>query len=64
MLRVGLTGGVACGKSTIARMFAELGADVVDADKIVHELYRKGEIDWEQAEVCGPITVRKAVAGP
>lgn len=26
------------------------------------ELYRKGEITWEQREVCGPITVRKAVA--
>ncbi|HEX5714020.1 MAG TPA: segregation/condensation protein A [Solirubrobacterales bacterium] len=25
------------------------------------ELYRKGEITWEQSEVCGPITVRKAV---
>lgn len=43
MLRVGLTGGVACGKSTVAAIFAELGAHVIDADKIVHELYRKGE---------------------
>ena len=43
MLRVGLTGGVACGKSTVARMFSELGAQVIDADHIVHELYRKGE---------------------
>jgi dephospho-CoA kinase len=43
VLRVGLTGGVACGKSTIARMFAEMGAHVVDADRLVHELYRKGE---------------------
>jgi dephospho-CoA kinase len=43
VLRVGLTGGVACGKSTAARMFAALGAEVIDADKIVHELYRKGE---------------------
>ena len=41
--RVGLTGGVACGKSTVARIFAELGAHVVDADKMVHDLYRKGE---------------------
>ena len=43
VLRVALTGGVACGKSTVARMFAELGAQVVDADRLVHELYRKGE---------------------
>jgi dephospho-CoA kinase len=43
VLRVGLTGGVACGKSTVARMFSEMGAQVIDADKIVHELYAKGE---------------------
>jgi dephospho-CoA kinase len=43
MLRIGLTGGVACGKSTIAKMFSELGAQVIDADHLVHELYRKGE---------------------
>ena len=43
MLRVGLTGGVACGKSTVAKMFAELGARITDADTIVHELYRPGQ---------------------
>ncbi len=43
MLRVGLTGGVACGKSTVARMFADLGANIVDADAIAHELYRPGQ---------------------
>jgi dephospho-CoA kinase len=43
MLSVGLTGGVACGKSTVAAMFVEMGAYVVDADRLVHELYRKGE---------------------
>ncbi|HKF23409.1 MAG TPA: dephospho-CoA kinase [Candidatus Angelobacter sp.] len=43
MLRVALTGGVACGKSTVAKMFAGLGAHVLDADKIVHELYRKDQ---------------------
>ena len=42
MLRVGLTGGVACGKSTVAKMFADLGAKIVDADAIAHELYRPG----------------------
>lgn len=43
MLHIGLTGGVACGKSTVAKMFSELGAQVVDADKIVHDLYRRGQ---------------------
>jgi dephospho-CoA kinase len=43
VLRVGLTGGVACGKSTVARMFADLGARITDADAITHELYRPGQ---------------------
>jgi dephospho-CoA kinase len=36
----GLTGGLASGKSTVARMFEELGAKVIDADGLAHELYR------------------------
>lgn len=34
----GLTGGIACGKSTVARMFEALGAKIIDADQIGHEL--------------------------
>ncbi len=48
MLRVGLTGGVACGKSTVANMFAKLGAQIVDADAIAHELYRPGEAVYQE----------------
>jgi len=36
----GLTGGVASGKSTVAGMFAELGAKVIDADRLGHEVIR------------------------
>ncbi|HEV7673333.1 MAG TPA: dephospho-CoA kinase [Candidatus Angelobacter sp.] len=43
MLRVGLTGGVACGKSTVAKMFADRGANIIDADTVAHELYRPGQ---------------------
>lgn len=43
MLRVGLTGGIACGKSTVGKMFSELGAHVIEADTIAHELYKPGE---------------------
>jgi len=39
MLRIGLTGGLASGKSTVARMLAGLGAAVFDADEIVRRLY-------------------------
>lgn len=42
MLRIGLTGGIASGKSTVARMFAELGAEVIDTDDIAHELTAPG----------------------
>ena len=48
MLRVGLTGGIACGKSTVARMFAEQGAHIVDADLIAHELYRPGQQVYQE----------------
>jgi dephospho-CoA kinase len=42
MLRVGLTGGLAAGKSTVAGYFRELGAFHVDADRIAHELLAPG----------------------
>lgn len=38
MLRVGLTGGIACGKTVVRRLLAERGAYTIDADSIVHEL--------------------------
>ena len=42
MLRIGLTGGLASGKSTVAAMLRELGAVVFDADEIVRDLYAEG----------------------
>ncbi|MFN3648376.1 MAG: dephospho-CoA kinase [Armatimonadota bacterium] len=39
----GLTGGIASGKSTIAALFAELGAVVLDADRLGHEVLAPGE---------------------
>jgi dephospho-CoA kinase len=39
---IGLTGGIGSGKSTVAAMLAELGARVIDADRIGHEVYRPG----------------------
>jgi dephospho-CoA kinase len=42
ILRVGLTGGIASGKSTVARLLGELGCATVDADAIVADLYRPG----------------------
>ena len=43
MLHVGITGGIGSGKSTVARMLGELGAQVLDADGIVRELLGPGQ---------------------
>jgi dephospho-CoA kinase len=45
---VGVTGGIGSGKSTVARILGELGARVVDADKVGHHVYRPGSEGWEQ----------------
>ncbi len=42
MLRVGLTGGIGCGKSTVAAMMRELGCHVLDADKLAHRMTEPG----------------------
>jgi len=41
-LTFGLTGGVACGKSTVARFFQDLGAYIIDADRVGHEMIEPG----------------------
>lgn len=40
---IGLTGGIASGKSTVSGILAKLGAEVIDADKIAHQITCKGE---------------------
>jgi dephospho-CoA kinase len=42
MLRVGLTGGLACGKSFVGHALAELGCYLIEADKLGHEVMRPG----------------------
>ena len=54
-MRVGLTGGVASGKSTVSAMLAELGAVVVDADLLAREVVAKGTDGLaEVVEAFGP----------
>jgi dephospho-CoA kinase len=43
MLRVGLTGGIASGKSTVGRMFVDLGCHLLDSDQLTHELLEPGQ---------------------
>jgi dephospho-CoA kinase len=42
MLRVGLTGGIACGKTVVRKLLADRGALTIDADAIVHQLMGAG----------------------
>ncbi len=42
-LRIGLTGGIASGKSTVADMFAELGVPIIDTDVIAREVVQPGQ---------------------
>jgi len=46
MFRIGLTGGVACGKSTVGAMLAERGAYYLQADTLAHQLYDPGQATY------------------
>jgi len=43
MLKVGLTGGIGCGKTTVALLFAQHGVPIIDADTIAHALVQQGQ---------------------
>ena len=57
---IGLTGGIASGKSTAAEILLQLGCTVIDADKIGHETYLKGSDTYQQIiHFFGPEIVDK-----
>lgn len=45
---IGLTGNIGTGKSTVARMLADLGAEVIDADRLAHEVMAPHTPEWQQ----------------
>lgn len=54
-MRVGLTGGIASGKSTVSAMLAELGAVIIDGDQLAREVVQKGTPGLAQVvEAFGP----------
>ena len=48
MLRVGLTGGIGSGKSSVVAMLREMGVPVIEADDVVRELSRAGEAVYDE----------------
>ena len=48
MLRLGLTGGIASGKSAVAAMLREMGFAVLDADSLAHKLIEPGQPAYEE----------------
>jgi dephospho-CoA kinase len=55
MLRVGLTGGIGSGKSTVAAMFRDLGVPIIDTDEISHGLVGRGSDSLAEIAVAfGP----------
>ncbi len=45
---IGLTGNIASGKTEVAKIFKELGAKIIDADKIAREVVEPGEPAWQE----------------
>ena len=68
---IGLTGNIACGKSSVLRRLNELGAETIDADHVVHALMEPGQPVWEAVrDGFGPGVIaqdgridRRALAG-
>ena len=59
MLRVGLTGGLGTGKSTVARYLGELGAEVIEADELGRVLMEPGHAVYDEiVDEFGPEVVR------
>ena len=58
-MRIALTGGIACGKSLLAKYLNELGVETLDADDIVHELIPEPERRRIADEIFRDPTKRK-----
>jgi len=48
MKTIGLTGGIASGKSTVSKTLEKIGAIILDADKIAHSVMESGEPAWQE----------------
>jgi dephospho-CoA kinase len=60
MLKIGLTGGIGCGKTTVAQLFAQEGVPVIDADVIAHQLVQPGQPALKQIQALWGDGILKA----
>lgn len=61
---IGLTGNIACGKSTVLQVLREHGAHVIDADRVTHELQRPGQPVYDKIVAAFGADVLTAPGGP
>jgi dephospho-CoA kinase len=60
VLKVGLTGGIACGKTVVRRRLEERGVPTLDADAVVHRLLQSGtEVSRQIAETFGDAVIAR-----
>lgn len=59
LIILGITGGIASGKSTVARMFQQLGAKIINADRIAHRVIEKSSVKSKLIKTYGPVIVNK-----
>ncbi len=52
MIKIGLTGGIGSGKSTVAGLFRKRGAYIIDIDVIAHSVERPGSMAWNSIVQC------------
>ena len=61
---IGLTGNIACGKSVVVAMLRELGAQVIDADQVTHELQQPGQPVYQQIVAAFGAGILAGAGGP
>jgi dephospho-CoA kinase len=60
-LRVGLTGGIGAGKSTVSAFFAQLGAKIISSDKIAQQLLDRSDIQEQLIKIFGEAVVKSEI---
>jgi dephospho-CoA kinase len=50
MFKIGLTGGIGCGKTTVSNLFATFAIPIIDADEISHQLTKPNQIGFQQIQ--------------